>query len=253
MQRGYAVVVPNCNWKGKDDQPLPLHDCKAVVRFLRNNGEGMSEYPQNIDTSFIAVGGWSTGGLIATMIGMRKWSNWGDWYEGTVGNFLDNSSSVDAVVSWSGFYVTPDNLVSYENVLKNIADGSGYYLFVLNSFTANTEDPTPEVVFHGSADGVISQAYANFLYTWLQERLGDDSEYYLINGLGHSLVANSSQLYYYGYLVNFFDRIRAQKAQAQGIEQIVNRQSSNRKYINDGRLLILRGSKTYTITGQELK
>ena len=253
LQRGYAVVVPNCNWKGKDDQPLPLHDCKAVVRFLRNNGEGMSEYPQNIDTSFIAVGGWSTGGLIATMIGMRKWSNWGDWYEGTVGNFLDNSSSVDAVVSWSGFYVTPDNLVSYENVLKNIADGSGYYLFVLNSFTANTEDPTPEVVFHGSADGVISQAYANFLYTWLQERLGDDSEYYLMNGHIHGLIIDSSKYYYYGYMVNFFDRIRAQKAQAQGIEQIVNRQSSNRKYINDGRLLILRDDKTYTVTGQELK
>ena len=23
LQRGYAVVVPNCNWKGKDNQPLP--------------------------------------------------------------------------------------------------------------------------------------------------------------------------------------------------------------------------------------
>lgn len=91
LQRGYAVVVPNCNWKGKDDQPLPLHDCKAVVRFLRNNGEGMSEYPQNIDTSFIAVGGWSTGGLIATLMGIRKWSNYGEWFEGTVGNFLSKS------------------------------------------------------------------------------------------------------------------------------------------------------------------
>lgn len=254
LQRGYAVVVPNCNWKGKDDQPLPLHDCKAVVRFLRNNGEGMSECPQNIDTSFIAVGGWSTGGLIATMMGMQKWGNFEDWYEGTVGNFTDKSSSVDAVASWSGFYVTPDNLVSFENVLKNIADGSRYYLFVLNSFTANAQDATPEVVFHGSHDGVISPAYAVSLYNWLQEKIGDDSEYYLMNGQIHGLIIGGSNYYYYGYMVNFFDRIRAQKAQAQAIDQITNDQLQiTNKVIEDGRLLILRGDKTYTMTGQELK
>lgn len=254
LQRGYAVVVPNCNYAGEDNQPLPLHDCKAVVRFLRNNGEGMSECPQNIDTSFIAVGGLSTGGLIATMMGMQKWGNFEDWYEGTVGNFTDKSSSVDAVASWSGFYVTPDNLVSYENVLKNIADGSGYYLFVLNSFTANAQDATPEVVFHGSHDGVISPAYAVSLYNWLQEKIGDDSEYYLMNGQIHGLVIGGSNYYYYGYMVNFFDRIRAKKAQAQAIDQITNGKCQmTNKVIQDGRLLILRGSKTYTLTGQELK
>ncbi len=36
-------------------------------------------------------------------------------------------------------------------------------------------------------------------------------------------------------------------------KEIVNRQSSNRKYIKDGRILILRGDKTYTLTGQEVK
>ena len=255
LQRGYAVVVPNCHYAGEDNQPLPLHDCKAVVRFLRNNGEGMSECPQNIDTSFITIGGFSTGGLIATMMGMQKWGNFEDWYEGTVGNFTDKSSSVDAVASWSGFYVTPDNLVSYENFLKNIADGSRYYLFVLNSFTANAQDATPEVVFHGSHDGVISPAYAVSLYNWLQEKIGDDnSEYYLMNGQIHGLIIGSSQLYYYGYMVNFFDRIRAKKAQAQAIDQITNGKCQmTNKVIKDGRLLILRGDKTYTLQGQEVK
>ena len=252
LQRGYAVVVPNCHYAGEDNQPLPLHDCKAVVRFLRNNGEGMSEYPQNIDTSFIAVGGVSTGGLIATMMGMQKWGNFEDWYEGTVGNFTDKSSSVDAVASWSGFYVTPDNLVSFENILKNIADGSGYYLFVLNSFTANAQDPSPEVVFHGSQDGVIRQQDANLLYNWLQDR-GADSEYYLMNGQSHGLIIGSSNYYYYGYMVNFLDRIRAKKATTD-IDQISDRQVSGvQKFTKDGQILILRGDKIYTISGQEMR
>ena len=259
LHRGYAVVVPNCNWKGKDDQPLPLHDCKAVVRFLRNNGEGMSEYPQNIDTSFIAVGGWSTGGLIATLMGMQKWSKYGEWYEGTVGNFLAKSSLVDAVASWSGFYVAPEDLASYAFVLNNIrgCNDSQYCgsTFLLRTFLSYAKDPTPEVVFHGSQDGVSKQAEANLLYTWLQEKIGDDnSEYYLINGQGHGLITLSSKYYYYGYMVNFFDRIRAKKAQAQAIDQITNGKCQmTNKVIKDGRLLILRGDKTYTLQGQEIK
>ena len=212
--------MPNCNWKGKDDQPLPLHDCKAVVRFLRNNGEGMSEYPQNIDTSFITIGGFSTGGLIATMMGMQKWGNFEDWYEGTVGNFTDKSSSVDAVASWSGFYVGPEELASYSYILNNIAGGDSGHRFGLKTFTAFAEDPSPEVVFHGYNDGVIRPADANFFYTWLQDR-GADSEYYLMNGQSHGLIIGSSKYYYYGYMVNFFDRIRAKKAAAAtAVEQI---------------------------------
>lgn len=253
LHRGYAVVVPNCNWKGKDDQPLPLHDCKAVVRFLRNNGEGMSEYPQNIDTSFIAVGGVSTGGLIATLMGMRKWDDYEEWFEGTVGNFLSKSCLVDAVVSWSGFYVAPENLASYSYIQNNIAGGDSGTRLTLRTFLALAEDPSPEVVFHGSQDGVIRQADANLLYTWLQDR-GADSEYYLINGQGHGFITLSSKYYYYGYMVNFLDRIRAKKAQAQAIDQITNGKCQmTNKVIKDGRLLILRGSKTYTLTGQELK
>ena len=252
LQRGYAVVVPNCNWKGEDNQPLPLHDCKAVVRFLRNNGEGMSEYPQNIDTSFIAVGGFSKSGLIATLMGMRKWSTDGEWYEGTVGNFLSKSSLVDAVVSWSGFYVAPENETSYSYIINNIEGGDSEHWLLLRTFLAMAEDPSPEVVFHGSQDGVIRQQDANLLYNWLQDR-GADSEYYLINGQGHGLIVGSSNYYYYGYMVNFFDRIRAKKVTTD-INQITNGKCQmTNKVIEDGRLLILRGDKIYTISGQEMR
>lgn len=260
LQRGYAVVVPNCHYAGEDNQPLPLHDIKAVVRFLRNNGEGMSECPQNIDTSFITIGGFSTGGLIATMMGFSR--NWRDepWYEGTVGNFTDKSSSVDAVADWSGIHTAGTNLNNVAYLYKNIAGCSGsedysYQKFLYRQFTSKSDhDPAPEVMFRGSQDGIVLQEDTETLYNWLHYVLGDDSEYYLINGQGHSLIIDSSKYYYYGYMVNFLDRIRAQKAQAQGIDQITNDKCQmTNKVIRDGILLIEKNGKTYTFQGQEVK
>jgi len=259
LHRGYAVVVPNCSQQGKDGQPLPLNDIKAVIRFLHNNGEGMSEYPRDIDTSFIAIGGFDVDGLSATMMGGKNWIKGGAELEGTVGNFLDKSSSVDAVASWAGTYLSLGELANYERVFDRWLGGSTSESWSTDNFTmvsikTRMSDPAPTVLFHGSHDGVISPAYAVSLYNWLQEKIGDDSEYYLINGQSHSLIIDSSKYYYYGYMVNFLDRIRAKKAQAQAIDQITNDhlQITN-KAIRDGQLLILRGSKTYTMTGQELK
>jgi len=41
--------------------------------------------------------------------------------------------------------------------------------------------------------------------------------------------------------------------QTEGVEEIVNRQSSNRKYIKDGQLVIIREEKEYSILGQIIK
>ena len=259
LHRGYAVVVPNCSQQGKDGQPLPLNDIKAVIRFLHNNGEGMSEYPRDIDTSFIAIGGFDVDGLSATMMGGKNWSSGGAELEGTVGNFLDKSSSVDAVASWAGTYLSLGELANYERVFDRWLGGSYSEFWDTSKFTmvsiaTRMSDPAPTVLFYGSQDGMVKQQDTEYFYAWLQDRLGDDSEYYLMNGVGHDMITNSSKHYYYGYMVNFFDRIRAQKAQAQAIDQITNGKCQiTNKVIQDGQLLILRGSKTYTMTGQELK
>lgn len=261
LQRGYAVVVPSSRSVGQDNQPLPLHDIKAVVRFLRNNGEGMSECPQNIDTSFIAVGGVSPGGLIATMMGFSR--NWRDepWYEGTVGNFTDKSSSVDAVADWSGIHTAGTNLNNVASLYKNIAGCSGsedysYQKFLYRQFTSKSDhDPAPEVMFRGSKDGIVLQEDTETLYNWLHYVLGDDSEYYLINGQGHGLIIDSSKYYYYGYMVNFFDRIRAKKAAAAtAVEQIgQDANAKHQKLLIDGHLLIEHNGKTYNAQGAQVK
>ncbi len=43
------------------------------------------------------------------------------------------------------------------------------------------------------------------------------------------------------------------EGEEEGLEEIVNRQSYNRKLLQNGQILILRGDKTYTVTGQEIK
>ena len=40
---------------------------------------------------------------------------------------------------------------------------------------------------------------------------------------------------------------------SQGIEDVVSKQATSHKVMSDGQLLILRGDKTYTVTGQEIK
>jgi acetyl esterase/lipase len=258
LHRGYAVVVPNCSKQGKDGQPLPLNDIKAVIRFLHNNGEGMSEYPLDIDTSFIAIGGFDVDGLSATMMGGKNWSSGGAELEGTVGNFLDKSSSVDAVASWAGTYLSLGELANYEWVFDRWL-GGGYSeswdtsKFTMVSIATRMSDPAPTVLFHGSQDGTVKQADVAWFYAYLQDRLGADSEYYLMNGVGHDMITNSSKYYYYGYLVNFLDRIRAKKATT-GIDQISDHQTSGvQKITKDAQILILLGDKTYTLTGQEVK
>lgn len=161
---------------------------------------------------------------------------------------------MDAVVSWSGFYVAPENLATHIYTINNIAGGDSGHRLTLRTFLANAEDPTSEVVFHGSHDGVIRPADANLLYTWLQDR-GADSEYYLMNGQGHGLIIGSSNYYYYGYMVNFFDRIRAKKAAAAtAVEQIgQDANAKHQKLLIDGHLLIEHNGKTYNAQGAQVK
>ena len=260
LHRGYAVVVPNCSQQGKDGQPLPLNDIKAVIRFLHNNGEGMSEYPRDIDTSFIAIGGFDVDGLSATMMGGKNWIKGGAELEGTVGNFLDKSSSVDAVASWAGTYLSLGELANYEWVFDRWLGGSyseswGTDNFTMVSIATRMSDPAPTVLFLGSADNMVKPADVEWFYAYLQDRLGDDSEYYLINGLGHSLITQISNFYYYGYMVNFFDRIRAKKAAAAtAVEEIgQDANAKHQKLLIDGHSLIERDGKLFNATGAEVK
>lgn len=225
LQRGYAVVIPNCRRNGSEGQPLPFHDIKAVVRFLRNNGYKYDDL--GIDTSFIAVAGSGMGGLMATLMGYSREWRYESWWEGNVGKFLYESSSVDAVADWDGVHVSTELLdfaYIYNRMLgcQSMDCSTDYGNFLWTVFTARTSNLAPTILFHGAQDAVIKKAETDGLYNALHDKLGDDCEYYVHNG-GFAMSGITDLAYYVGKMMDFFDRIRAQKAANVPTEPVVKK------------------------------
>ena len=103
VDAGFAVVCINHRSSGDAKFPAQINDVKAAIRFLRAHAD---EY--RLDTSFIGITGFSSGGHLAAMAGVtnnmkeRTVGTHTVDIEGTVGQCLDQSSSVDAVVDWFG-------------------------------------------------------------------------------------------------------------------------------------------------------
>ncbi len=74
--------------------PAQVHDLKAAVRFLRAKG---TEY--GYDAARIAIAGSSAGAHLAALVGV---TNGSEELEGTVGDHLDESSDVQAIISFFG-------------------------------------------------------------------------------------------------------------------------------------------------------
>ena len=97
---GYAIASVDFRQSGEAPFPAQIHDIKAAIRFLR------AEAPTyGYDAERIAITGSSSGGHLAAVVGV---TNGHAELEGEVGNHLDQSSSVQAIVDYYG----PTNLAS---------------------------------------------------------------------------------------------------------------------------------------------
>lgn len=94
VDHGYAVA--SLDFRHSTDAPFPamVHDIKAAVRFLRANA-GYYGY----DAGRIAVTGASSGAHLAQVVGV---SNGHPMLEGDLGEYLDTSSDVQAILSYFG-------------------------------------------------------------------------------------------------------------------------------------------------------
>jgi acetyl esterase/lipase len=94
LKRGYAVVAINYRLSGEAIFPALVHDAKAAIRWIRANAR-----TYNFDPHRIAAWGGSAGGYLALMLGTSDGvSKLEDLSLGSA----DQSSSVQAVVSWFG-------------------------------------------------------------------------------------------------------------------------------------------------------
>lgn len=182
LNAGFAVVTPNHRSSMYAKFPAQLYDIKAVIRFIRANG---AQY--HIDTSFIGITGSSSGGNLAAMAGtsrfVKKYSldNETVDIEGSVGQFLSYSSSVDAVVDWFG----PTNMLIMDSCgetdfIHNDAH-SPASIYIGGPIQEHKEktllaspityiDPTdpPFLIFHGKNDRVVPYCQSVVLHEALK-------------------------------------------------------------------------------------
>ena len=92
VANGFAVASVNYRLIPSVRFPVPVHDVKAAVRWLRANA---AEY--GLDPDRIAIGGVSAGGHLASLTALTA----GDaQLEGNVGDHLGVSSAVSAAVAY---------------------------------------------------------------------------------------------------------------------------------------------------------
>ena len=166
LDAGYAVVCPNHRSSMDAKWPAQIHGIRAVIRFVRGEAK-----KYKFDTSFIATSGFSSGGHLsstaATTSGLKqtKVGTVDIDLEGTVGNYLNESSAVDAACDWSG----PVDLTamdcgehmqmgndSPEDVLlaSKLAQEPDKYLSLSAVNYIDSNDP-PVIIFHGDKDNVV--------------------------------------------------------------------------------------------------
>ena len=176
---GYAVVTPNHRSASDAIYPAQLHDLKAVVRFIRGNA---AKY--KIDTSFIAMSGFSSGGhlssLVATTCGLEEGKSGSVTVDlvGSLGEFTKFSSCIDAASLWS-----PPTDIYTMNPINNFM-GSGTYegafigaeregnkdkwMVASSPYYASEDDP-PVILFHGTSDQIVNKEQSQELYDSLKK------------------------------------------------------------------------------------
>lgn len=129
--------------------PAPLEDVKKAIRFLRTHAEEF-----HIDKTKTVVGGESAGGYLASMTGLTN-----DRKEYEVGEYLEESSRVDAVID---FYGPAD----FDPCVKV------------------TEAAPPFFIAHGTGDTIVDCKGSDAFYEELK-RSGIPAEYLVVRNAPH--------------------------------------------------------------------
>ena len=166
LEAGYAVVCPNHRSSMDAQWPAQLHDIKAVVRFVRGEAK-----KYKFDPSFVATSGFSSGGHLSSTTAVtsgtkqEKVGSVDIDLEGSVGNYPNESSAVQAACDWSGpidltamdcgdHMTMGDN--SPEDVLlkSKLAKEPDKYVSLSATTYVDKNDP-PVIIFHGEKDNVV--------------------------------------------------------------------------------------------------
>lgn len=194
---GFAVVSINHRSSADAKFPAQINDVKAAIRFVRANAD-----KYRLDTSFIGITGFSSGGHLASLAGVSngiKSRTIGATtidVEGEVGGNLEFSSDVDAVVDWFG----PVDM-SRMHDCSTVNDGRSPEAALIGGAPADLPDMVNHIspifymgeggprflVIHGDADNVVPHCVSEFFAGELR-KAGRLEEFISVPGGGHGPV-----------------------------------------------------------------
>lgn len=212
---GFAVVGPNHRSSKDSVFPAQINDIKAAIRFVRANA---AKY--QLDTSFIGITGFSSGGHLAALAGTSEAvKNYSvgkvtEDIEGRVGQNNRFSSNVDAVVDWFGptdirvidscrsgaGYITPNSpeAMLIGGPIQNNFDKCA----LANPITYIDRSDPPFLIFHGDNDPLVPICQSELLHAALQ-KAKVFSKFVIVPGGQHGPGVMEDK--YYSMMVDFFN------------------------------------------------
>jgi acetyl esterase/lipase len=188
VDHGFAVASVSFRLSPVAPLPAQVHDIKGAIRFLRANA---AEY--GYDAERIGITGVSSGGHLAALVGL---TNGSEPHEGEIGDNLDVSSDVQAIVSYFGAsnltsilgQSTPFGLNVREPALELLLGGSveekvNLARFGSPVFQVDEFDP-PLLLLHGDQDPQMPINQAHELHGVAKEH-GLDVAFEVLHGAAH--------------------------------------------------------------------
>ena len=221
LKEGFAVVTINYRSSFDAKFPAQVQDVKAAIRFVRGNSAAFS-----LDTNFIGVTGWSSGGHLAALTGTTNNFKTGTInglavdIEGKLGKFINQSSAVHAVVDWFGptdFLIMDscgstmkhDDAKSPESALVGGAIQENKDKVALaNPISYVNKNNPPFLIFHGDKDPLVPHCQSEKLYE-KQQQTGAESRLVIIRDGGHGPGVMIEK--YYDEMIALFKKIQASK------------------------------------------
>ena len=187
-EKGFAIASVDFRPSTTGKFPAAVHDIKAAIRFLRANA---SRYGYR--SSPIAIAGDSAGGHLAALVGV---SGGHQLLEGSVGNHADQSSAVDAIVSYYGAsnlktilsQSTPHGLKvrtpALQYLLGGLPEEVPEVADLASPVTHGDRNDPPLLLIHGDQDHQMPINQSHELHG-VYKSAGLDVQFEVVHGAGH--------------------------------------------------------------------
>lgn len=216
LDAGYAIVCPNHRSSMDAKYPAQINDIKAVVRWIRGNAA-----TYHFDTDFVGISGFSSGAHLASLCAASngvKTAKSGAVemdIEGTLGQYTNESSAVNACCEWSGpidlmnmdcdgikkqHPAPEDNLMGFEFAGHEDAYNLLSPIYYINETTV------PIFVNHGLKDNVVPSCQGKEFWNALVEAkvAGACAHFEDEGGHGFNMYSKANL----AEMVKFFNKVR---------------------------------------------